>query len=86
MRVLTASVTAFAVTALFDGAASACDFHHQMTVQATPTDTSTPTEATATAPSDEQVVEATAIDPALLAYLKQTATQSNEATEVAPAE
>jgi hypothetical protein len=78
MRVLTASVTTFALAALVAGVgatAFACDFKTQATAQAT-----TPT------PVEEEVVEASTIDPVLLAYLKRTAAESDDVAETTQAE
>ena len=75
MRVLTTSVTAFAVATFVTGtAAFACDFHVMASAEA-----STPP------PAKEQVVQASKIDPVLLAYLKQ-ATQPDEPAEAAQAQ
>ncbi len=75
MRVLTTSVTAFAVATLVAGSAAfACDFHVMASA-----------EATTPAPVNEQVVEASKIDPALLAYLKRS-TQPDEPAETTQAQ
>jgi hypothetical protein len=75
MHVLTTSVTAFVVATLVAGtSALACDFHVMASAEA-----STP------APVKEQVVEASKIDPALLAYLKRT-TQPDEPAETTQAQ
>ncbi len=75
MHVLTTSVTAFALATLVAGSAAfACDFH--VTASAEP---ATP------APVKEQAVQATKIDPALLAYLKRTP-QPDEPAEATQAQ
>ena len=76
MRVLTASVTAFAAAALLAASgtvAFACDFHSmQVTAQV-----QTPASA------QEQAVEATKIDPRHLAYLSGLAVGSADAADAA---
>ncbi len=79
MRVLTTSVTALATAALFaatGATAFACDFHTtHVTAQASPE-----------TPAAAETVEATKVDPRLLAYLERLAAESETADEIAETE